>query len=146
MSRYPRETAESKLFDTIVGGLGRLFRRKGGPTITGTPIDRQYIQAEWQKIQEAMTVGGESRYQQAVISADKILDYVLKARIAGETMGDRLKNATTLFSNRDTYQAAWDGHKLRNRLVHETNYQTVSWEAKRAIQDYERALRDLGVL
>jgi hypothetical protein len=61
-------------------------------------------------------------------------------------MGDRLRNAGSIFSNRDTYQAAWNGHKLRNRLVHETNYQTISWEAKEAIQDFEKALRDLGVL
>lgn len=147
MNRYPKETTESKLFDAIFGGIGRLFgRRGGGPTITGAPTDRQYVQTEWQKIQEAMTVGGESRYQQSVISADKLLDYVLKAKIPGETMGDRLKNSEKLFTNRDAYQAAWNGHKLRNRLVHEANYQTLSWEAKEAIRDFERALRDLGVL
>ena len=147
MNRYPKETPESRAFDAIFGGIGRLFRRKGTDrqAVTGS-IDRTYVQTEWTKLQELMVMGGESRYQQAVVSADKLLDYVLKARVPGETMGDRLKNAGNMFTNRDTYQAAWNGHKLRNRLVHETNYQVLSWEAKSALQDFERALRDLGVL
>lgn len=147
MNRYPRETPESRLFDAIFGGIGRLFRRRESSwqTVTGT-VDRAYIKDEWIKLQQLMIMGGESRYQQAVVSADKLLDYVLKARVPGETMGDRLKNARNVFTSAEAYQAAWNGHKLRNRLVHEADYQTVSWEAKKAIQDFERALRDLGVL
>lgn len=147
MKRYPRETSESKIFDAIFGGLGRLFfRKKMTPGRVAASIDRNYVQEEWERIQESIRTGGESRFQQAVIAADKLLDYVLKATVPGETMGDRLVNARQAFSEPAAYQAAWDGHKLRNRLVHETNYSTVSWEAQQAIQDFERALRDLGVL
>lgn len=147
MNRYPKETFASKIFDAIFGGLGKLFRRKSqGQQAAVGDCDRVYVRDEWAKLQQLMVMGGESRYQQAVVSADKLLDYVLKARVPGETMGDRLKNASNLFSNRDTYQAAWSGHKLRNRLVHETNYQALSWEAKAALKDFELALRDLGVL
>ena len=149
MKRYPKETAESRLFDTIVGGISRLFsgrRSSGLAHQVGTAVDRSYIQTEWQRIQQSMQEGGESRFQQAVIAADKLLDHVLRSLVPGETMGDRLKNARDVFRSAEAYQAAWNGHKLRNRLVHEVNYQTLSWEAERAIEDFEKALRDVGVL
>ena len=147
MKRYPRETSESKIFDAIFGGLGRLFfRKKVTPGRVAAGVDRNYVREEWQKIQDSIQTGGESRFQQAVIAADKLLDYALKATAPGETMGDRLINARQAFSDPAAYQAAWDAHKLRNRLVHETNYQAISWEARPAIQNFERALRNLGVL
>lgn len=57
--------------------------------------------------------------QTVLIDIDKLLDYTMRMKgIKGETMGERLKNAKRYFKW-DDYQKVWEGHKYRNKLVHE---------------------------
>ncbi|KXK12023.1 MAG: hypothetical protein UZ22_OP11002000139 [Microgenomates bacterium OLB23] len=67
--------------------------------------------------------GRESDIRTALIQLDAILDAVLQQkRVRGNTLGERLKNARNLF-DRSTYNAIWEAHKLRNKIVHEIDYQ-----------------------
>lgn len=58
----------------------------------------------------------------ALIQADSLLDMALKERgLPGDTLGARLKNAKTLFKWQQ-YNTIWEAHKMRNKVVHELEY------------------------
>ncbi len=74
------------------------------------------------KIRGLTTSSDELKLKNAVIEADKLLDFVLKSKkIKGETLGDRLKHSKNLFST-SSYNKVWEVHKLRNRIAHELNF------------------------
>jgi cytochrome bd-type quinol oxidase subunit 1 len=99
----------------------------------------------WQSVLDKLESGDEANYKLAVIEADKIFDDLLK-RIGyqGKDMGERLKQiAPAQLANIDE---VWQAHKLRNRVVHEPDFQLKQYEARRAIEIYQKALEDLEAL
>ncbi|HEY1074758.1 MAG TPA: hypothetical protein VGE59_03625 [Patescibacteria group bacterium] len=113
---------------------------------TAGSLDTREVAARWSDIQTSIGLGGTTHFGSAIVSADKLLDHVLRQKgYAGETMGDRLKSAKDDISPA-VYHYAWQAHKLRNRLVHEVGGEVVSFEAKEAIKQYEAVLRELGAL
>jgi len=80
----------------------------------------------------------------AVIDADNLLDEALRRRgFKGKTMGERLVAAQNSLTNND---AVWYAHKLRNRLVHESDARIKEREAKTALAGVREGLKDLGAL
>lgn len=124
------------------------FKNLSQPKIfTRLPVDykdREFIKQKWAEIQNLMHLGRPSNFKQAVLEADKLIDFVLKKmNYNGQTLADRMRASQNRFSN---YQGLWDAHKIRNRLVHEVSSEVLHHEAKEAIAKFERALRDLGVV
>lgn len=109
-------------------------------------IDREMVSLKWEEISGMIKTGGASKLRSAVIESDKLLDYALKLKgFQGQTMGERLKNARGGMG-REAYDAAWQCHKLRNRLVHEIEADLLHWEVKEAVDNFKKALKDLGAL
>ncbi|HEY4523800.1 MAG TPA: hypothetical protein VJK04_02940 [Candidatus Paceibacterota bacterium] len=99
----------------------------------------------WQQIQKRVQVGDEPNLKLAVIEADKILDEVLKrSGFAGETMSDRLKNLTT--AQLSNLEQVWGAHKLRNRIVHEPNFEVSKAEVELAVSIYGRAFQEFRLI
>ena len=95
----------------------------------------------WQRV-KSIASGSEPQF--AIIEADKVFDQVLKQRgFRGETMGDRLRSAKPSLKNNN---AVWSAHKLRNRLVHETEVKVSKKEVSSALASFEKGLRSLGAL
>jgi len=106
-------------------------------------LDREFVAGKWTTIQ-AMSQGNGGSLRDAVSEADKLLDYALKHNgVHGETMGERLKNSRGRFSNLDSI---WSAHKVRNSLAHDAEFDLVPTQAREAIANFERGLRDLGAL
>lgn len=104
-------------------------------------IDREFVAGKWSEIQSKANGGALAS---SVSDADKLLDYALKHSGArGETMGERLKDSRGRFSD---LNSIWRAHKLRNALAHESDFDLVPSQAKEAISDFERGLKDLGAL
>jgi hypothetical protein len=110
-------------------------------------LDRVTFATRWSTVL-TMSRGTGNDLRNAVAEADKLLDQALKQQgLSGSTMGDRLKSARGRFAGeRDTYDALWRAHKLRNALAHEVGFDLVPSQAREAIADFERALRHLGAL
>ncbi len=117
------------------------FRRP--PTVTSAlRID---VSKEWDMIQKRLQAQDEANCKLAVIEADKLLDTVLKKlTIPGETMGERLK--TVPIGQLPSLDNVWQAHKLRNHLVHTTEFVLTNDKAKKAIEIYHQALKELKVL
>ncbi|MBI2414664.1 hypothetical protein HYV31_02375 [candidate division WWE3 bacterium] len=105
---------------------------------------REAVCREWKNIETLKKKGGPSQLRQALISADKTLDNVMRDLFDGETMGERLKNAKTRF-DQDTYNRIWNAHKTRNALVHESGYEPSYYLLEEAIDTLKNAVEQLGV-
>lgn len=101
--------------------------------------EKNFIKSEWKRIEELFHVFP----RQAVVEADKLLDHTMKkvTKFNG-TLGENLKRNATRFKNLND---VWFAHKLRNRLVHELNFEPVFRDYAKAKQGFKRALNDLGL-
>ncbi len=80
----------------------------------------------------------------SVLNADKLVDQALRdLGIKGQTMGERMKNSVTLFSDRN---GIWTAHKLRNTIAHESDARVTYEDAKYALSCFRQALKDLGAI
>lgn len=135
------------LFALVESGSRKRFGKSGRPVASSRgyrgSVDQSEITARWHTIM-ATSATGASGLKSSLNEADKLLDHVMKQLgYPGEVMSDRLKLAGPRFTNRD---AVWRAHKLRNALAHEVNFDLVPSQAKEALRDFERGLKDLGAL
>jgi len=105
-------------------------------------LNYELVKTKWADI-VAMQDKGGSGLKNALIEADKLLDYVMIHKgFSGETMGDRLKSGGSRFSN---LNGVWAAHKLRNQIAHEIEHDIVAEQIKNAINILKGAIQELGV-
>ncbi len=120
----------------FLAGITALNRKRSG-------LDHAYYQKQWATI-EGFQKNGGAGLNLAIFEADKLLDHALKHRgFRGDTMGERLKDASRAFMDRD---GVWRAHKLRNRLAHEQNVSLGFGQADQALRSFKAALKDLGAI
>lgn len=127
------------------GRTERLDSRSTKQKDKASSFSKDLIQSKWLEVGAMMQEGGPANYRQAIMEADKLIDMVLRSKVPGDTMGERLKNARGLF-HRTTYDRLWTAHKIRNKLAHEAEFEGLSSDAKMAVRNFEKALRELRVL
>ena len=72
------------------------------------------------------------------------MDSLLKDyKIRGQTMGDRLKNATGLKLN---INDAWQVHKIRNKVAHELGFHPSKQDAKLCLSLTSKNLKKLKII
>ena len=108
-------------------------------------LDKGLVINKWSEVNQMMRDGGPSNYRQAIMESDKLVDLVLRTKVPGDTMGERLKNARGLFHH-TTYDRLWTAHKIRNKLAHEAEFEGLSSDAKMAVRNFEKALKELHVI
>lgn len=105
---------------------------------------REQLQQRWKEVESLLENKSDMHYRLAVIEADKLLDHSLKALgFPGEDMGQRLKAACY---RHEPLRSVWYAHKMRNQLVHESNFHPTYWQAKDAIREFHKALSLLRIL
>ena len=126
-------------------------KAKPVPRIYNTSNDNDYkesglnvglVQSKWAEI-TAMQGSGPSGLKNALMEADKLLDYCMIGKgFKGDTMGDRLKSGGSKFKN---LNSVWSAHKLRNELAHNVEHDMVPSQINQAIANLGDAIKDLGV-
>lgn len=107
-------------------------------------IDIEHYEQRMKQIEALLDKKDPHANHMAVINGDKLLDSALKDRgVRGNNMGERLKSASSMFSN---LNSVWAAHKLRNRIAHEDNVTVSDDQARRAVNTFRSGLRDLGAL
>jgi hypothetical protein len=99
------------------------------------PATQQKFQKHWHAILK-------SDPKTAILDADKLLDQALKLKGYTGTLGEKMKKAGQLFSDRN---GIWSAHKLRNRIAHELDVKVSEKETRTALTQFKKALRDLGI-
>lgn len=117
-------------------GLGYVLKHRK------KPLDKVYFSKKWQDAQ--VLCANKETWPLAIINADKFLDEALKkSHYKGKSMGERLAAAQRDLSDND---GVWFGHKLRNKLVHESDVKLTKATVRDALMGIRQALRDLGAL
>lgn len=99
---------------------------------------------KWLEIEQLPGRDNQQGCHYAIIEADKLLDIAMREKgVRGDTMGERLKTAKDVWSDRN---AVWTAHKLRNQLVHEADVKVDYNNTRRALADFKRALKDMGAI
>ena len=127
---------------TLVGGGLLLYAISKKRTLSDA--DKAKIQRTWINLELLIEGDNESEWVKAIFEADKLLNYVLQQRRgAGSNLGERLRNSRSLFGNVDV---AWQAHKVRNELAHNIDTRLTRLQVERTIDNFRRALKQLGAL
>lgn len=119
----------------IIGfGFFVLFYRK--KRLSSREMEK--IRHLWKEIEAAE----EAHPEQAILKADKLLDYALTHCGFTGHLGEKLKKAKSLFSDEN---AVWSAHKLRNQIAHEIHIDLSSGRTRGALQAFKKAFLDLGI-
>ncbi len=135
MGKSILENLIGKIIDSALGGVKK--RRLSSS-------EEEKVISDWHRIQELVSTGSPSSIKQAVINADKLMEYTLGIVIGGKGLGDCLKAAKDKFSP-EVYDNLWKAHKVRNALVHDTTYDPPHFVAKEAVENFGQAFRELGI-
>jgi hypothetical protein len=114
-----------------------------GGTYKRKPLGK--VKKIWETVEKRMRAHSESNYKLAVIEADKLLDMILEiSEFPGKTMGERLKKVNT--GQIPNLDEIWKCHKIRNNIVHDTDFTINQTEAQKCVDEYKKALIALEVL
>jgi len=97
---------------------------------------------KWTKINKRLETGKEVDYKMAVIEADDVLKEVFqKMKYEEEFLEDILKqiNERVLPSIEQVKKA----HEIRNKIVHDPDFQFTQDQARNILKIYQQALREL---
>lgn len=102
--------------------------------------------ARWEHIESLMKTTDVSKWKEAIIEADIMLDDVLLRRgYQGEGVSEKLKSADPAHFR--TLQDAWDAHKVRNQIAHQgSTFELSESLAHRTIAHYENVFREFDAL
>jgi len=104
--------------------------------------DKQKIVSQWNRIQELIQLGKPSQLKEAIITADKLIDYVLKKLFPEEEVNvERYKRAEFFFLEKQDYDDLWYAHKVRNELVHNLEFELPYAQAVDVIKKFEKSLK-----
>lgn len=99
---------------------------------------------QWTKIKKRIESGAESDYKLAIIDADDFLLEVLDERgYDSKDFQENIKKAGRLLSSiaLDTIAA----HELRNSIVYDSDYKLSIDQAKKVLETYELAIKEVGM-
>lgn len=144
-------TWEISMIDYVVGIavlavviLILIFRYFFKKTDDSATVDKKFVAERWGKIEALKNFGKEMNLKLAIIEADKLLEYVLEnMSIPGATMADRLRMASYKFPG---LRKVWWAHKVRNCIVHEAQYMLSGGEARKVIEIFKKAFKELNCL
>ncbi len=108
---------------------------------------KEKLLANWLLIEKKFESSIESENKLAVIEADKFIDDILKKMLpslASEEMSKRLKKISR--SLVPSIDKIWYAHKIRNKIVHDPNFELTKEHLQRILDAYNSFLRDVGLL
>lgn len=94
------------------------------------------IQAKWKDLIR------EPDHRQAIMEADKLLDYALTRMGYKGSLGAKLKKSPKLFTK---INDVWAAHKVRNNIAHKINYTVDEKTYKEAMLQFKQAFKDLKI-
>ncbi len=107
---------------------------------------KSVVNEKWAKVLEHMNSVNPSDWRLAIIEADIMLDELLTANgYHGDSVGDKLKGIEP--SDMLTLDAAWEAHKVRNRIAHSgSDFELNERETKRVIALFESVFKEYEII
>lgn len=104
------------------------------------------VNDKWTKVIEHLNSTNASDWRLAIIEADIMLDELLTTLgYHGDSIGDKLKAVEP--GDMKTYDAAWEAHKVRNRIAHSgSDFELNEREAKRVVALFEAVFKEYQII
>lgn len=100
------------------------------------------IAKRWKKIEKRIETGSESEYKLAIIEADDFLNEVLEKRnYSGETFEERVSQVEKV--QIPNLEEILEVHKTRNSIVYDPDYKLDLDQAKKVLEIYEKAIKNI---
>ena len=100
---------------------------------------------KWKRVKARLGKGWESEAKLGIIEADQLLGDLLKRMgYAGQSLGERLKQLDK--EKLPNIEQVWEAHKVRNNLVHDSNYKLSLAKAEQTLDIYSKAFKHLEAL
>lgn len=120
------------------------FTRNVSELISGQEAGLSKINAQWIKIIKKTESGGEQNFKLAIVQADDLMLQTLKDR------GFQGKDFEELIANVDkkiipNYEDILEAHEIRNNIVYDLDYKLDLERAKKMLNDYQDAIRNIAV-
>lgn len=96
--------------------------------------ERREVQKAWKGIIK------QKDRRHAIMDADKLLDHALSLLGYKGSLGNKLKQSASLFSN---INKVWAAHKIRNNIAHQMNYEVDEKTYRRTMLYFKQAFKDL---
>lgn len=113
---------------------------KSGPKA----LNQDKYRCSWLAIENRLKRDDENTYALCILEADKLLDQALRERgLSGKTMAERMKQLQGKWSNGN---GIWAAHKVRNKIVHETNTKLEYTRVRQVLIAYKQGLKDVGAI
>jgi hypothetical protein len=124
----------------ILRGVGGSIRT----TFQGVDVP-SLSKKKWKKVINRINQANPSQYKVAILEADKIVDDVLGGMgFKGENMTEKLNHPSAIhISDREDLKKA---HQVRNRIIHENDFQLDRAEAVKVIKVFEDFLHEAELL
>jgi hypothetical protein len=98
-------------------------------------------QLRWQRVLDELAADNEKSWRLAILEADIMLNELLDSLgYKGETMADKMRAVER--GNFRTIDMAWEAHRYRNRIAHESGIALDRREVGRIIGLYEKVFRE----
>lgn len=100
----------------------------------------------WGRVLSHIDSDAQNDWKIAVMEADIILDDLLTERgYIGETVAEKLKQIRG--DQMRTLDAAWEAHKVRNRIAHDgASYALTQHDARTAIDNYRKVFEEANYI
>lgn len=109
------------------------------------PAEGGASNARWGEILKHINSNREAEWKFAVIEADNLIDDTLRmAGFPGDSLGERLMAIES--GQLATLDGLWSAHKTRNKIAHDISYFMRYAEAKKAVEQFEKTLEELGAI
>ena len=100
------------------------------------------VQKRWETIQARLEESNPSQYKVSILEADHMADELLAGiGYSGSNMGERLQSIH--LGQLESYTALKSAHEVRNRIVHEKDFQLSRDEAREILQAYRTFFEEL---
>lgn len=112
---------------------------------SSSSVSIESVVQKWQQILVHSESVNPSDWRLCVIEADMILDELLDTlQLPGTTMGEKLKAVEK--SDFTTIESAWEAHKIRNKIAHESGFMLNQRETRHTISLYEAVFKEFHLI
>ncbi len=109
-------------------------------------VTKSKMQKRWDKIKDRLKTGNISQYKVAIIEADALADEILGGiGYKGANMTEKLEQIEPTHID-DHLESLKGAHQVRNRIVHEENFEIDARLTKAVLDVYENFLKYLEYL
>jgi len=131
--------------------LERLIRKENekifGKKIDIIPDVETKKNEQWELVVKHVESPSQNDWKLAIIEADKMLEGVINRILPGYenlSIGEKLKKIES--SDFLSINEAWEAHKVRNRIAHESAYEITEREAKLVIGMYKKVFEEFSYI